>query len=120
MSLGLAKERNVTGKASGIGNQVIYVGAATGRDGIHGATMASDVFTEETSSNKVIQVGDPFYEKLLIEATLEILSENLVAETQDIEAGLNSSLFEMASKGKVGVYLDLDKVPTRALDIEPV
>jgi phosphoribosylformylglycinamidine synthase subunit PurL len=122
MCLGLAKEKEIfTGKATGIGNQVIYVGAATGRDGIHGATMASDVFAEDTSSNKgVIQVGDPFYEKLLIEATLEILSENLVVGLQDMgAAGLSSSLFEMASRGKVGVYLDLDKVPTRALDMSP-
>lgn len=101
--------------ASGPGNYVVYVGAKTGRDGVHGASMASASFDEDTESKKPnVQIGDPFYEKLLIEACLEVLEKNLVVAMQDMgAAGLTSSSFEMASKGQVGLVIDLKKVPLR-------
>lgn len=102
-------------KAAGAGNLVVYVGAKTGRDGVHGASMASASFDEDSESKKPnVQIGDPFYEKLLIEACLEVLEKDLVVAMQDMgAAGLTSSSFEMASKGQVGLTLDLKKVPLR-------
>lgn len=102
-------------KASGPGNYVVYVGAKTGRDGVHGASMASASFDADADSKKPnVQIGDPFYEKLLIEACLEVLSLNLVVAMQDMgAAGLTSSSFEMASHGKIGLVIDLKKVPLR-------
>lgn len=101
--------------ASGPGNYVVYVGAKTGRDGVHGASMASASFDDDSDSKKPnVQIGDPFYEKLLIEACLEVLEKNLVVAMQDMgAAGLTSSSFEMASKGQVGLVIDLKKVPLR-------
>ncbi len=108
-------------KAEGVGNLVVYVGAKTGKDGVHGAAMASEAFDQDIDSKKPnIQIGDPFLEKLLIESCLEVLSKNLVVCMQDMgAAGLTSSTFEMASKGKVGMDLHLDKVPQRDLSITP-
>ncbi|MFK7823908.1 MAG: phosphoribosylformylglycinamidine synthase subunit PurL [Oligoflexales bacterium] len=116
MTVGIIHENAIfKGHASGEGNLVIYVGSATGRDGIHGATMASDSFdSEDASERSAIQVGDPFCEKLLLEATLEALKNNLVVGIQDMgAAGLTSSLFEMADRGNSGLLIDLEKVPVR-------
>ncbi len=101
--------------AAGVKNLVVYVGAQTGRDGVHGASMASASFDEDSESKKPnVQIGDPFYEKLLIEACLEVLEKDLVVAMQDMgAAGLTSSSFEMASKGQVGLEIDLKKVPLR-------
>ena len=101
--------------AKGPGNLVVYVGAKTGRDGVHGASMASASFDDDSESKKPhVQIGDPFYEKLLIEACLEVLEKELVVAMQDMgAAGLTSSSFEMASKGGVGFTIDLKKVPLR-------
>lgn len=101
--------------AAGIGNPIIYVGSKTGRDGIHGATMASAEFSEDAEEKRpTVQVGDPFTEKLLIEACLELMQTDMIVAIQDMgAAGLTSSSFEMASKGGVGVELDLDHVPQR-------
>ncbi len=117
MTVGLIHEDRIfKGYATGAGNLVIYVGSATGRDGIHGATMASDSFdTKGSTERATVQVGDPFAEKLLLEATLELLDRNLVVGLQDMgAAGLTSSSFEMADRAGSGLYLDLDCVPTRA------
>ena len=102
-------------KASGIGNPVIYVGAKTGRDGIHGASMASAEFTEESKQKRPnVQVGDPFLEKLLLEACIEVMQTGAVVAIQDMgAAGLTSSTCEMGSRGHVGIDIDLDKVPQR-------
>ncbi len=102
-------------KAAGPGNYVVYVGAKTGRDGVHGASMASASFDNDSESKKPnVQIGDPFYEKLLIEACLEVLELDLVVAMQDMgAAGLTSSSFEMASKGQIGLEIDLNKVPLR-------
>lgn len=102
-------------KAKGEKNLVVYVGAKTGRDGVHGASMASASFDEDSESKKPnVQIGDPFYEKLLIEACLEVLKKDYVVAMQDMgAAGLTSSSFEMASKGQVGLIIDLKKVPLR-------
>ncbi|MBC7465360.1 MAG: phosphoribosylformylglycinamidine synthase subunit PurL [Bdellovibrio sp.] len=107
--------------ASGPGNYVVYVGAKTGRDGVHGASMASASFDDDSESKKPnVQIGDPFYEKLLIEACLEVLEKNLVVAMQDMgAAGLTSSSFEMASKGQVGLVIDLKKVPLRDSTMSP-
>jgi phosphoribosylformylglycinamidine synthase len=101
--------------AAGPGNPVIYVGAKTGRDGIHGATMASTEFTEESEAKRpTVQVGDPFTEKLLIEACLELMAGDSIVAIQDMgAAGLTSSSVEMAGKGGLGIELDLDQVPVR-------
>ena len=98
-------------KASGIGNPVVYVGAKTGRDGIHGATMASGEFDDESEKNRpTVQVGDPYAEKLLLEACLELMQEDAIVSIQDMgAAGLTSSSVEMADKGQVGIELNLDK-----------
>ena len=116
MTVGVIHEDRIfKGYASGIGNLVVYVGSATGRDGIHGATMASGSFTaDENQERSTVQVGDPFTEKLLLEATLEVLEKNLVVGIQDMgAAGLTSSSFEMAGRAGNGLYIDLDLVPTR-------
>ena len=120
MSVGLIRDDKIfKGYASGIGNLVVYVGSATGRDGIHGATMASDSFaTQSTNEKTTVQVGDPFAEKLLLEATLEVLEKGLVVGIQDMgAAGLTSSSFEMAGRAGNGVYLDLDRIPVRAKEM---
>ena len=116
MTVGIAD----TGKifysaATGVGNKVVYVGSKTGRDGIHGATVASTEFNQDAEEKRpTVQVGDPFTEKLLIEACLELMATDAVVAIQDMgAAGLTSSSFEMASKGGVGVELDLDRVPMR-------
>ena len=116
MTLGIARaDRLFYARAAGPGNPVIYVGAKTGRDGIHGATMASAEFDQESEEKRpTVQVGDPFTEKLLIEACLELMAGDAIVAIQDMgAAGLTSSSFEMASKGDVGIDLDLDAVPTR-------
>lgn len=114
-------DKMVSAKAVGIGNDVVYVGAKTGRDGIHGASMASQSFTGESASMRpTVQIGDPFYEKLLIESCLEVVKKDLVASMQDMgAAGLTSSSFEMASRGDVGFELHLDKVPLRDATLGP-
>lgn len=108
-------------KASGPGNWLIYVGAKTGRDGVHGASMASESFEEDSSSKgPTVQIGDPFYEKLLIESCLEVMKQDLVVAIQDMgAAGLTSSSFEMASKGGVGFRIHLDSVPLRDSSMFP-
>ncbi len=101
--------------AAGPGNPVIYVGAKTGRDGIHGATMASAEFSADAEAKRpTVQVGDPFTEKLLIEACLELMAGDAIVAIQDMgAAGLTSSSVEMAGKGGLGIALDLDRVPVR-------
>ena len=116
MAIGLADNDKIFySAATGAGNPVIYVGAKTGRDGIHGATMASAEFSEETESKRpTVQVGDPFTGKLLMEACLELMAANAVLSIQDMgAAGLTSSSVEMASKGGLGMEMDLDLVPVR-------
>ncbi|MEQ9326297.1 MAG: phosphoribosylformylglycinamidine synthase subunit PurL [Rhodospirillales bacterium] len=116
MTVGLADTDKIFySAASGIGNPIVYVGSKTGRDGIHGATMASAEFDDESEAKRpTVQVGDPFTEKLLIEACLELMATDCIVAIQDMgAAGLTSSSFEMASKGGLGVELDLDHVPTR-------
>ena len=116
MAVGLANsDRIFRSAATGPGNPVIYVGAKTGRDGIHGATMASTEFSDETESKRpTVQVGDPFTGKLLMEACLELMSSESVLSIQDMgAAGLTSSSVEMASKGGLGMEIDLDLVPAR-------
>ena len=116
MAVGLAnKDKIFYSAATGANNPVIYVGAKTGRDGIHGATMASTEFTDSSSEKRpTVQVGDPFTGKLLLEACLELMNTDAVLSIQDMgAAGLTSSSVEMASKGSLGMFLDLDLVPTR-------
>jgi phosphoribosylformylglycinamidine synthase II len=116
MTVGLADADKIFySAAAGPGNPVIYVGAKTGRDGIHGATMASTEFTEESEAKRpTVQVGDPFTEKLLIEACLELMAGDSIVAIQDMgAAGLTSSSVEMAGKGGLGLELDLDLVPVR-------
>jgi len=116
MTVGLAdKDRIFYSAAAGIGNPVVYVGSKTGRDGIHGATMASAEFDEKSEEKRpTVQVGDPFTEKLLIEACLELMATDVIVAIQDMgAAGLTSSSFEMASKGGLGIEMDLDQVPMR-------
>ncbi|HEX3679213.1 MAG TPA: phosphoribosylformylglycinamidine synthase subunit PurL, partial [Galbitalea sp.] len=115
-ALGVCRKHEVFyARASGIGNPVIYVGAKTGRDGIHGASMASAEFTEESKQKRPnVQVGDPFLEKLLLEACIEVMKTGAVVAIQDMgAAGLTSSSCEMGSRGEVGIELDLDLVPQR-------
>ena len=114
--LGIAPiDRIFRASASGVGNPVIYVGARTGKDGIHGATMASEEFSEDSQSKRpTVQVGDPFLEKLLLEACLEAMRSGAIVGIQDMgAAGLTSSSFEMAHRAKTGVFMDLSKVPLR-------
>jgi len=116
MTVGIArKDRIFLSAAAGIGNPVVYVGSKTGRDGIHGATMASTEFTADSEDKRpTVQVGDPFTEKLLIEACLELMATDAIVAIQDMgAAGLTSSAVEMAGKGGVGIELDLDQVPGR-------
>lgn len=107
--------------ASGVGNPIVYVGSKTGRDGIHGATMASADFTEDSEEKRpTVQVGDPFTEKLLIEACLELMASDAIVAIQDMgAAGLTSSSVEMASKGGVGIELDMNAVPCRETGMTP-
>ncbi len=107
--------------AAGIGNPVVYVGSKTGRDGIHGATMASADFDEHSDEKRpTVQVGDPFTEKLLIEACLELMASDAIVAIQDMgAAGLTSSSVEMASKGGVGIELVMDNVPQRETGMTP-
>src|SRR5271167_1323751 len=116
MTVGLArKDRIFYSAAAGVGNAVVYVGSKTGRDGIHGATMASAGFDDRAEEKRpTVQVGDPFTEKLLIEACLELMETDAIVAIQDMgAAGLTSSSVEMAGKGGVGIDLDLDQVPAR-------
>jgi phosphoribosylformylglycinamidine synthase len=116
MCVGLARrDRIFYSAAKGVGLPVVYVGSKTGRDGIHGATMASAEFDERSGEKRpTVQVGDPFTEKLLIEACLELMAQDAIVAIQDMgAAGLTSSTSEMADKGGVGIELDLDRVPQR-------
>ena len=122
MAVGLADTDKIFyAKASGVGNSVIYFGAKTGRDGIHGATMASAEFDETTEEKRpTVQVGDPFTEKLLIEACLELMATDVIVAIQDMgAAGLTCSSLEMASKGELGIELKLDDVPVRENAMTP-
>ncbi|RLA63962.1 MAG: phosphoribosylformylglycinamidine synthase subunit PurL [Epsilonproteobacteria bacterium] len=121
-SLGLVKSDEIfLGVASGLGNPVMYVGSKTGRDGLGGAVMSSDSFTEESKSLRpTVQVGDPFTEKLLLEACLELFKTDLIVGIQDMgAAGLTSSAFEMAGKTGAGLIMHLDKVPAREEGMTP-
>ena len=116
MTVGIARaDRIFLSAAAGVGNPVVYVGSKTGRDGIHGATMASAEFAQDSEEKRpTVQVGDPFTEKLLIEACLELMETDAIIAIQDMgAAGLTSSAVEMAGKGGVGLALDLDAVPQR-------
>ncbi len=122
MTVGLAQaDRIFYSAAAGVGNPVVYVGSKTGRDGIHGATMASAEFSEDSEEKRpTVQVGDPFTEKLLIEACLEMMATDSIIAIQDMgAAGLTSSSFEMASKGGLGIEMDLDAVPMREEGMTP-
>ena len=121
-ALGIVKkDRIFKGVASGVGNPVIYVGSKTGRDGIHGATMASDVFDESSETKRpTVQVGDPFTEKLLIEACLEVMNAGLIVGIQDMgAAGLTSSSCEMAGRAGTGIDIHIDRVPMRETGMTP-
>ena len=116
MTVGIADQDKIfLSAAAGVGNPVVYVGSKTGRDGIHGATMASAEFGKDSEEKRpTVQVGDPFTEKLLIEACLELMATDAIVAIQDMgAAGLTSSSVEMAGKGGVGIELDLDAVPQR-------
>jgi phosphoribosylformylglycinamidine synthase II len=116
MCVGLARTDKIfLSAAKGAGNPVVYIGSKTGRDGIHGATMASAEFSEDSEEKRpTVQVGDPFTEKLLLEACLELMATDAIIAIQDMgAAGLTSSSAEMADKGGSGIELDLDKVPQR-------
>jgi len=122
MTVGVAKTDKIFySAATGIGNPIVYVGSKTGRDGIHGATMASADFDENSDEKRpTVQVGDPFTEKLLIEACLELMSTDAIVAIQDMgAAGLTSSSVEMASKGGAGIRLDMNKVPCREEGMTP-
>jgi len=122
MTVGIArKDKIFYSAASGPGNPVIYVGAKTGRDGIHGATMASAEFSDNSEEKRpTVQVGDPFTEKLLIEACLELMASDAIVAIQDMgAAGLTSSSVEMAGKGGLGISLELDRVPVREQGMSP-
>ncbi len=122
MAVGHAKKNKIFySKAKGINKSVVYVGSKTGRDGIHGASMASAEFDDNSADKKpTVQVGDPFTEKLLMEACLELMKDNSIISIQDMgAAGLTSSSVEMASKGNLGITLDLEKVPCREKNMTP-
>ncbi|CBS87560.1 phosphoribosylformylglycinamidine synthase subunit PurL [Azospirillum lipoferum] len=122
MTVGVAKTDKIFySAAAGIGNPVVYVGSKTGRDGIHGATMASAEFTEDSEEKRpTVQVGDPFTEKLLIEACLELMETDAIVAIQDMgAAGLTSSSVEMAGKGGLGIELTLDTLPMREQAMTP-
>ena len=117
MAIGHVKNDSIFySKPKTIGGLIVYIGSKTGKDGIHGASMASDVFSEDDEDDKrpSVQVGDPFMEKLLMEGCLELMSSGLIESMQDMgAAGITSSSVEMASKGEVGVLINLDKIPLR-------
>lgn len=116
MAVGIARTDEIFyAKATGVGNPIVYLGSKTGRDGIHGATMASASFAEDAEEKRpTVQVGDPFAEKLLLEACLELMKTGAVVAIQDMgAAGLTSSAVEMGAKGDLGIELDLDHVPCR-------
>ena len=122
MTLGLVKKDKIFySKAAGLNKPVIYVGSKTGRDGIHGASMASASFDEKIEEKKpTVQVGDPFTEKLLLEACLELMAGDSIIAIQDMgAAGLTSSSIEMASKGNLGIEINLNKVPCRETKMTP-
>tara|TARA_B100000700_G_scaffold105435_1_gene119157 strand:- start:3284 stop:5476 length:2193 start_codon:yes stop_codon:yes gene_type:complete len=122
MTVGLVNKNKIFySRAAGINKPVIYVGSKTGRDGIHGASMASTTFDDKIEEKKpTVQVGDPFTEKLLLEACLELMEDNSIIAIQDMgAAGLTSSSIEMASKGNLGIELDLSKVPCREENMTP-
>lgn len=122
MTVGLADQDKIYyARGAGVGQPIVYVGSKTGRDGIHGATMASAEFGDGNEENRpTVQVGDPFTEKLLIEACLELMQSDAIISIQDMgAAGLTSSSVEIASKGEIGVVLDLDKVPQREQGMVP-
>jgi phosphoribosylformylglycinamidine synthase subunit PurL len=122
MAVGLAKKNKIFySKAKGEDQPVIYVGSKTGRDGIHGASMASAEFDENSEEKKpTVQVGDPFTEKLLLEACLELMKDDSIISIQDMgAAGLTSSSVEMASKGNLGIEINLDKIPCREKNMTP-
>ncbi|HEY7005688.1 MAG TPA: phosphoribosylformylglycinamidine synthase subunit PurL, partial [Sphingomicrobium sp.] len=122
MTVGIAKTDKIFySAATGIGNPIVYVGSKTGRDGIHGATMASADFGEDSDEKRpTVQVGDPFTEKLLIEACLELMATDAIVAIQDMgAAGLTSSSVEMASKGGAGIRLNMNKVPCRETGMTP-
>src|SRR5881227_2415586 len=121
-ALGLARKDQIFyAKASGEGNPVIYVGAKTGRDGIHGATMASEEFSEASEAKRPnVQVGDPFLEKLLLEACLEAMQTGAIVGIQDMgAAGLTCSTCEMGGRGGVGLEIEMDRVPQRETSMTP-
>ena len=122
MAVGLVKKNKIFySKAEGINQPVIYVGSKTGRDGIHGASMASEEFNENSEDKKpTVQVGDPFTEKLLLEACLELMKDDSIISIQDMgAAGLTSSSVEMASKGNLGIEINLEKIPCREKKMTP-
>jgi phosphoribosylformylglycinamidine synthase II len=122
MTVGIApRDRIFYAAAAGVGNPLVYVGSKTGRDGIHGATMASAEFSDDSEEKRpTVQVGDPFTEKLLLEACLELMATDAIVAIQDMgAAGLTSSSFEMAAKGGLGVVVELDKVPMRETGMTP-
>ncbi len=121
-AIGITEKNKIfRGAAKGVGNPVIYVGSKTGRDGIHGAVMASETFTKEAEEKRpTVQVGDPFTEKLLLEACLELFKTGIVIGIQDMgAAGLTSSSTEMASRADTGIMIDIDKVPKREERMTP-
>ncbi len=121
-ALGVARKDEIfKARASGAGNPILYVGSRTGRDGIHGATMASESFDAESEAKRpTVQVGDPFTEKVLLEACLEAMKTGAIVAIQDMgAAGLTSSTFEMAGRGGTGMRLDLEKVPLREASLSP-
>ena len=122
MTVGVADQDKIFySAATGLGNPIVYVGSKTGRDGIHGATMASADFGDDIDAKRpTVQVGDPFVEKLLIEACLELMATDAIVAIQDMgAAGLTSSSVEMATNGKAGIILDMDKVPCRETGMTP-
>ncbi|MEM6631749.1 MAG: phosphoribosylformylglycinamidine synthase subunit PurL [Bacteroidota bacterium] len=121
MSVGIVeKGKSVSATASGVGNTVFIVGSATGKDGIHGATFASEDISEDSEEKlPSVQIGDPFTEKLLLEATLEVLETGVVVGVQDMgAAGITCATSEMAAKGEVGMHIQLDRVPTREKEMD--
>jgi len=122
MAVGVVKSDGIASAvAEGVGNPIMVVGSKTGRDGIHGATFASEELTEESQKKRPsVQIGDPFTEKLLLEATLEIIEQDLIIGIQDMgAAGITCSSTEMSAKGESGIALDIDKVPVREPHMTP-
>ncbi len=116
MAVGIVRTNRIAwAKAAGVGNPIMMVGSKTGRDGIHGATFASEEISDKSQEKRPsVQIGDPFTEKLLLEATLEIIENDLIVGIQDMgAAGLTCSSSEMAARGKAGIVIDIDKVPVR-------